>query len=57
MPANVLMDKLAAMFPEAYASRAQLRTLQRRIKASRAERVKEMVLGSLRKSPDTPVET
>jgi hypothetical protein len=56
VPANVLMDRLAAMFPEAYASQAQLRTLQRRVKAWRAERVKEMVLGSLRKSNDTPVE-
>src|ERR1700712_2003226 len=49
VPANVLMDRLAAMFPEAYASQAQLRTLQRRVKAWRAERVKELILGGLRK--------
>jgi hypothetical protein len=56
VPANVLMDRLTAMFPEAYASQAQLRTLQRRVKAWRAERVKELILGDLRKSADTPAE-
>ena len=56
VPANVLMDRLAAMFPEAYASQAQLRTLQRRVKAWRAERVKELILGGLRKSADAPAE-
>ena len=50
------MDRLATMVPDAYASKAQLRTLQRRVKAWRAERVKEMVLGSLRKCADTPTE-
>ena len=54
--ANELMDRLATMVPDAYASKAQLRTLQRRVKAWRAERVKEMILGSLRKPADTPVE-
>jgi hypothetical protein len=54
--ANVLMDRLATMFPEAYASQAQLRTLQRRVKAWRAERVKELILGGLRKSADAPAE-
>ena len=54
--ANELMDRLATMVPDAYASKAQLRTLQRRVKAWRAERVKEMVLGSLRKCADTPTE-
>jgi len=44
------IDRLAAMFPEAYASQAKLRTLQRRVKAWRAERVKELILGGLRKS-------
>lgn len=34
-------------FADAYASKAQLRTLQRRVKAWRAERAKEMVLGRL----------
>jgi hypothetical protein len=50
------MDRLAAMFPEAYASQAQLRTLQLRVKAWRAERVKELILGGLRKSADAPAE-
>jgi hypothetical protein len=54
--ANELMDRLATMVPDAYASKAQLRTLQRRVKAWRAERVKEMILGSLHKPADTPVE-
>jgi hypothetical protein len=48
--ANDLMDRLAAMVPDLYASKAQLRTLQRRVKTWRTERAKEMVLGSLRKS-------
>ncbi|WP_243856876.1 MULTISPECIES: hypothetical protein [unclassified Paraburkholderia] len=56
VPADVLMDRLAEMFPEAYASQAQLRTLQRRVKAWRAERVKELILGGLRKSADAPAE-
>jgi hypothetical protein len=56
VPANVLMDRLAAMFPEAYASQAKLRTLQRRVKAWRAERVKELILGGLRKSAAIPAE-
>lgn len=45
-----LMDRLAAMIPNLYASKAQLRTLQRRVKAWRTERAKKMVLGSLRKA-------
>ncbi|CAB3743292.1 ISNCY family transposase ISBj12 [Paraburkholderia phenoliruptrix] len=53
---NELMNRLATMVPDIYASKAQLRTLQRRVKAWRAERVKEMILGSLRKPADTPVE-
>jgi len=54
--ACALMDRLAAMVPDAYASKAQLRTLQRRVKAWRNQRVKEMVLGSLRKSAAMPAE-
>ena len=54
--AKVLMDRLATMFPEAYAGNAQLRTLQRRVKAWRAERAKEMILGRLRKSTVMPAE-
>lgn len=48
--ANDLMDRLAKMIPDLYASKTQLRTLQRRVKTWRTERAKEMVLGSLRKS-------
>ena len=54
--ANELMDRLAKMVPDAYASKVQLRTLQRRVKAWRAERVKELILGGLRKSADAPAE-
>ncbi|MCY0855021.1 hypothetical protein [Cupriavidus sp. D39] len=54
--ATELMDRLVAMVPDAYASKAQLRTLQRRVKAWRVERAKEMVLGSLRKSAVMPTE-
>ena len=45
--AKTLMERLATLVPEAYASKAQLRTLQRRVKAWRAERAKGMVLGCL----------
>ena len=52
--AKVLMDRLAKMFPEAYAGNAQLRTLQRRVKAWRSERAKELIMGTLRKPIDAP---
>ena len=55
--ANVLMDRLAEMIPEAYASKAQLRTLQRRVRAWRFERAKELILGRLRKTEVEMVET
>ena len=48
--ADALMDRLAAMVPDLYASKAQLRTLQRRVKAWRSERARELILGSLRKA-------
>ena len=48
--AKQLMERLAAMLPDTYASKAQLLTLQRRVKAWRGERAKEMILGQLRKS-------
>ena len=48
--AKELMARLAAMVPDPYASQMQLRTLQRRVKAWRAERAKEMILGRLRKA-------
>ena len=47
--AKELMNRLARAAPDAYASKAQLRTLQRRIKAWRAEKAKDLVLGQLRK--------
>ena len=54
--AKTLMERLATLVPDAYASKAQLRTLQRRVKAWRAERAKEMVLGRLRKRDAIPAE-
>ena len=45
-----LMNRLAAMTPEVYGSKVQLRTLQRRVGEWRSERAKQMVLGSLRKA-------
>ena len=47
--AKELMDRLAEVVPDAYASKAQLRTLQRRIKAWRAEKAKDLILGHLRR--------
>jgi hypothetical protein len=54
--ARAVMSRLAAMVPDVYASKAQLRTLQRRVKVWRAERVRELILGGVRKSAETPVE-
>ena len=54
--AKVLMERLATLVPDAYAGKAQLRTLQRRVKAWRAERAKDMVLGRLRAGRVTPAE-
>lgn len=51
---QVMMDRLAAMVPQEYASKAQLRTLQRRIKAWRAERVKALILGALQQPAPIP---
>ena len=48
--AKELMERLARAVPDAYASKAQLRTLQRRIKAWRAEKAKDLILGALRKT-------
>lgn len=48
--AKELMDRLAQTVPNEYASKAQLRTLQRRIKAWRAEKAKDLILGQLRKA-------
>jgi hypothetical protein len=48
--ACALMDRLAAMVPDAYAGKAQLRTMQRRVKAWRAEKAKDLILEALRKT-------
>ncbi|KQW62110.1 ISNCY family transposase [Variovorax sp. Root411] len=53
---KALMDRLVAMVPEIYDGKAQMRTLQRRVKAWRSERVMEMVLGGLRKADAAAVE-
>ena len=45
-----LMERLAAMVPDVYASKSQLRTLQRRVKDWRVNKAKEMILGALRPS-------
>lgn len=52
--AKELMDRLAQTVPNEYASKAQLRTLQRRIKAWRAEKAKDLILGQLRKTASAP---
>ncbi|WP_088955707.1 hypothetical protein [Variovorax sp. HW608] len=46
--AKALMDRLAHAVPDAYTSKAQLRTLQQRIKAWLAEKAKDLILGKLR---------
>jgi hypothetical protein len=51
-----LMDRLATMVPDVYARKTQLRTLHRRVNAWRAERVREMVLGSMRQCAETLTE-
>ncbi|MFM0389502.1 hypothetical protein [Paraburkholderia dipogonis] len=54
--ANVLMDRLAATVPDACASKAQLQTLQCRVKAWRIERAKELIPGGLQRCADMPAE-
>ena len=44
------MERLALMVPDVYASGAQLRTLQRRIKQWRSQQAKELILGQLQRS-------
>lgn len=46
------MERLAEMVPDVYASGAQLRTLQRRVKQWRAEKAKTLILGQLQRSSD-----
>ena len=43
-----LMHRLAAMMPDVYSTTAQLRTLQRRVKAWRSEQAKQLIFGTLR---------
>jgi hypothetical protein len=52
--AKELMERLAEMIPDAYASKAQLRTLQRRIKVWRAEKARDLILGRIRKAATLP---
>lgn len=47
--AKELLARLVAMLPEVYTGKTQLRTLQRRIKAWRAERAKDLILGKLQR--------
>jgi hypothetical protein len=54
--AKELMERLARVVPDVYASKAQLRTLQRRIKAWRAEKAKDLILGQLRRVTPLPAE-
>lgn len=51
--AKELLARLVAMLPEVYAGKAQLRTLQRRIQAWRAERAKDLIVGKLRRAAAT----
>ena len=51
LTAKELMNRLAAMVPDAYASKAQLRTLQRRVKEWRSHKAKELILGPLSAAP------
>ena len=46
--AKDLMHRLAAMMPDVYSTTAQLRTLQRRVKAWRSEQAKQLIFGTLR---------
>lgn len=55
--AKELLERLVAMLPEGYAGKAQLRTLQRRIKAWRAERAKDLILGRPRRAAATQAQT
>ena len=51
--AKELLGRLANIVPDVYAGKAQLRTLQRRIKAWRAETAKDLILGQLRRTSTT----
>ena len=42
-----LLTRLTQLLPDLYPTGAQLRTLQRRVKAWRAERARELVFGAI----------
>jgi hypothetical protein len=48
--AKALMHRLAAMMPDVYSTTAQLRTLQRRVKAWRSEQARQLIFGTLRRA-------
>ena len=52
--AKALLQRLAAMLPDLYATTAQLRTLQRRVKAWRSERAKQLIFGVLQQVDRNP---
>jgi hypothetical protein len=52
--AKELLERLAAMAPDAYAGTSQLRTLQRRVQQWRAEQAKNMILGSVARAKLRP---
>lgn len=48
--AKEMMERLSIMLPHAYPTKAQLQTLQRGVKAWRAEKAKDLILGQLRRA-------
>ena len=54
--ANEMMNRVAGVIPDFYARKAQLRTMQRRVKAWQAMRATELVIGGLLGHPLPPVE-
>ena len=55
--AKALLQRLAAMLPDVYATTAQLRTLQRRVKVWRSERAKQLIFGVLQPVDRNPSAT
>ena len=51
------MERLAAIVPDAYATKTQLRTLQRQVKQWRAEKAKDLILGRLGQTKGIPEST
>jgi hypothetical protein len=48
--AKEMMARLAVMLPDVYASKVQLRTLQRRVKQWRTQKANELILGQITRS-------